>query len=234
MMKPEIEFLKDDLKKKYPSLAEGEGQAKFVNSGVHGGWAKGGAERLPKLLKDVKPTVCVFCFGTCEVGNDEAEKSYAPALKDIIKQLKAANVAAVVVSPPPLSPSRKDAAAARLPGLVEQARKAAVDEAVLFVDAYAVLNAVIEKSGKKKDLTCDGVHLNADGYRAMADALENAWGFGGKLAKAGAPRPKAAPGTGGSEKKVEEAKPESAEQNKDRASIDAIAPADRKAEGPRR
>ncbi|MBL8799947.1 MAG: hypothetical protein JNM56_39055 [Planctomycetia bacterium] len=177
----EFNFLKEDWKKQYPALAEGDTAVKFINGGSGGEQAAGGAKRLKKLLSGTdKPTVCVVCYGTCEL-TFKNEKSFTPAMKEIVKLLKEEGVLVIIVATPPpceLHPKWQywiDGT----PDLVKQARKLAEDESVLFVDAYADLDAFFKKT--KKDFTSDGIHLNKDGYRVMADSLQKAWNAGKPL-----------------------------------------------------
>jgi len=193
---PEINFLIADFKKQYPELAEGEGRVTFNLSGQNGEQAAAGARRLKDLIEKIKPTVCVVGYGTCEV-TFKNEKDYIPAMKDIIKQLSDAKVAVTIVSAPPPSPAKwpqkspwpAEQFVKGLPEVVALARKLAEEEGLPFVDSFAALESAAGTDTKdRKELTIDGIHLNADGYRVMADALQKAWGFGGTLTKSGSPR----------------------------------------------
>lgn len=181
---PEFNFLKEDWKKQYPALAEGETAVKFINGGQGGEQASEGLKRLKKLLTgSEKPTVCVVCYGTCELNakSEVNEKAFTPALKGIVKLLKEEGIVATIVATPPpceLHPKWQywiDGT----PGMVKQGRKVAEEEGVVFAEAYADLDAFFKKT--KKDFTSDGIHLNKDGYRVMADALQKAWGLGKPL-----------------------------------------------------
>lgn len=186
---PEIDFLKADFSKQYPDLADGAGAVRFVKAGISGEQAVQGDARLPHLLKQHKPTVCVVGYGTCEV-TFKNEASYTPAMKSILKQLKDAHVAATIVSAPPPSAANWKQPAQwpvsqfenGLPTMVKAAKQLAEEEGVPFVDSFAALTGVAKGSGK--ELSKDGIHLNADGYRAMTDALQAAWNFGKPLRKA--------------------------------------------------
>jgi lysophospholipase L1-like esterase len=188
---PELAFLSQDFKQKYPGLTKGTDKVTLVASGIGGELAASGAQRLAALIKQHHPTVCVVCYGTCEV-TLKNEKSFTPAMKNIIGQLKAAHVAVTIVSAPPHSPKNWKLAAwpaeqfaTGLPEMVAQARALAAEEGVPFVDAFDALTVANKTKG---ELTSDGIHLNATGYRVMADALQKAWGYGAPLAKPGSPR----------------------------------------------
>jgi lysophospholipase L1-like esterase len=184
--KPEIDFLVEDFKQQYPELADGDGKVKLITSGISGEQAVGGAGRLKGLLDQHKPTVCVVCYGTCEITHKN-EASFTPAMKDIVHQLREAKAAITIVSPPPPSSKnwRQSPPAEQfvngLPKMAAQAKQIAAEEGVPFVDAFTALKTLADKNNK--ELTSDGIHLNRDGYRAMADALQQTWEFGNPLAK---------------------------------------------------
>jgi len=191
--KPEIDFLVEDFKKQYPELADGDGKVKLITAGRSGEQAVDGTGRLKGLLDQHRPTVCVVCYGTCEV-TFKNERSFTPAMKDIVHQLKAASVAITIVSAPPpsvknwhQSPWSAEQFVNGLPQMAAQAKQIAAEEGVSFVDAFVALKMFADKNNK--ELTADGIHLNKDGYRVMADALQQTWGFGKPLAKPNSPRP---------------------------------------------
>jgi lysophospholipase L1-like esterase len=190
--KPELDFLMEDFQRQYPSLADGDDRVQLIRSGFNGEQAESGAERLTDLLDQHHPTVCVICYGTCEV-TFKNEQSFTPAMQAIIRELKAAKVAVTVVSAPPPSPATwkpspwpAEQFVKGLPAMVAQARSIAAREGVPFVDAFTAITTAAEKNNQ--ELTTDGIHLNVEGYRVMADALQKTWGFGKPLAKSGAKR----------------------------------------------
>jgi len=76
--------------------------------------------------------------------------------------------------------------------MAAEARKVAQEEGVGFADCFTPLLAMEDKH--EVDFTTDGLHPNrAVGARTMADALQDAWGFGLPLAGEGTARRKAWP-----------------------------------------
>ncbi len=178
---PLIAYLTADIKEKYPELLEGEDRVQFIIAGIGGEQAFEGLKRLPELLEQHKPTVCVVNYGTCEV-TFENQQAYLPAMEKILSTLKAAGTAATIVSPPPCSPANWKSAdwpasqfTAGLPAMAKQARKLAKRENLLFADAFKALSK--HNKGDGAELTTDGIHLNAAGYRRLADALQETWGY---------------------------------------------------------
>ena len=82
---PEMDFLVEDFRKQYPALADGDGKVKLVTAGIGGEQAVAGAKRLKALLAKQKPTVCVVCYGTCEV-TFKNEKSFIRAFRSWVGQ----------------------------------------------------------------------------------------------------------------------------------------------------
>ncbi len=182
---PEIECLVEGLRSRYPELANGEDKVRFVLSGLNGNQADNGAQRLGAVLAEFKPTVCVICYGTCEVTFGR-EPTFLPAMRDILGQLRRAGVAITIVSPPPASARNWRQAnwpaeqfVRGLPVMAAAAKQQAAEASVPFANAFAALRAAAEADGE--EWTTDGIHLNANGYRVMADALQEAWGFGRPL-----------------------------------------------------
>lgn len=183
---PLVDYLKSDIQTYYPQLLRGENPIKFITSGVNGEQAFEGLNRLPELLQTHKPTLCVVNYGTCEV-TFKNEGSYIPAMKEIIRELKNHGVTVTVVSPPPCSPSNWEQGdnwpasqfVRGLPVMAKRAGKIAKREEVVFADAFKAMGKHILET--KDELTTDGIHLNDKGYRVMADAIQEAWGYGQSL-----------------------------------------------------
>jgi lysophospholipase L1-like esterase len=177
---PEFEFLRTSLDQSHPELARGDGAVRFIREGTPGWQAWQGLEKLGEYLAKNKPTVCVIGYGTCEV-TFQNQKSYVPAMKAIVKQLRDAGVAVTIVAPPPPSPRnwKQSFPVAMfeqgLPEMGRLARQIAEQEGIPFVDTQAAFAPLVKEG---REFTTDGIHLNSDGYRVMADALLECWSGG--------------------------------------------------------
>lgn len=188
-MQVELDALVDDWRTRYPELV---GSVTLHKFGVGGEPASEAVRRVKGLLGQFKPTVCVICYGTCEMTFPE-QSGYPAALTDIVRQLEEGGARVTVVAPPPVSAANWQQPPAfvaekftqGLRVLAGQARQVAAQEGAVFVDAHGALDQAMDAG---IEFTVDGVHLNADGYRVMADALQAAWGFGAPLRPAGPPR----------------------------------------------
>jgi len=175
---PEVEFIKKDLVQHHSGLGTGDGAVAFSNVGTGGWQAWQGLEKLKDYLAANKPTVCVIGYGTCEV-TFQNQKSYVPAMKALVKQLREAGVAMTIVAPPPPSPGnwKQSFPVAQfvqgLPEMGKLARQVAEEEKIPFVDTQAAFAPLVKA---RQEFTTDGIHLNSAGYRVMADALLECWG----------------------------------------------------------
>jgi acyl-CoA thioesterase I len=184
----------DDIAKNYPELIEGPKPAfgargwgtpalKFVNGGVQGDTAGGGLSRLPKLISEHKPTVCVVCFGMNDRYKDR--KNYAANMRAIVKKLKEENIAVTLLTSPSVCSLKKAELQPFVATLAEMAKEVqtiAAEENVGYADCYTPTRKILEED--KRDFTWgDGIHPNEEGHRVMANALQAAWNFKKPLAK---------------------------------------------------
>ena len=143
----------------------GDARAGFDN-------AAKGYERLVTLTKEVKPTVIVFCYGLNESfdgvkGLDRFRKGYTKLLDD----LAGTKARIVLMTPIPLedSPNAKPAAErnAMLATYCDVIRTLAKERTAELVDLYAAF----DRRRSPQEMTENGIHLNANGYKAIASVL---------------------------------------------------------------
>jgi len=200
--------IEEDLAREYPGLASrgGAGRVRVVNAGQAGATVADVLGRLPALLAEYRPTVSVVCLGTNDRYRDRA--AFAAGMSSLVQTLQAASVAVTLVTPPsPCVRGRPEleGEAAVLAEMAEEIRRVAREKGAVLADAFAATKRQAEDSGR--DLSWgDGIHPDDAGDRAIADAIQAAWGLGRPLAGpgragAGAPRP-AAPARPSAEKTV--------------------------------
>lgn len=184
--KDEVKFLKADIRKRYPELLEGPDSVTFILAGKGGEQAFEGLKRLPELIETHKPTICVVQYGTCEITFDNPD-SLVPNLKEIIGMLRKADVRITLVSNPPVilatyKGKKGPRFAEWLPVMAQKSKEVATEESLPFADSFNTLWNYYQETDVP--LAWDGIHLNQLGYRLMADALQQAWGYGKPLAPA--------------------------------------------------
>jgi len=169
--------LEDDLDDKYEGLAK---KIRLVNAGVVGDSAARAAARVDALIAQKRPTAAVVCFGLNDSYRDP--HGYRSAVRAIITKLQDANVGVTVLTPPYIDASRAGELGERsraLDEMVGQLKRVAAEKGVTYADCYTPMKRAAQ-GGAALDWG-DGIHPAKRGKRMMADALQEAWGFGGPL-----------------------------------------------------
>ncbi len=145
-----------EAKLSYPAQLSRLLARKVVNAGVSGEVSAEGARRLPDLLDRYEPDLLILCHG----GNDLLRKLDRQALRDNLQRMyEAANqrgIAVVMIAVPQ-------------PNLL-------VNDADLYQQLAKELNIPLleETLGdlmKEKEFKSDAIHLNAQGYRKLAESV---------------------------------------------------------------
>ena len=140
----------------YPSQLKRMIARNVINAGVSGEVSAEGARRLPALLDEHEPDLVVICHG----GNDLLQKLDRQQLKDNLRRMfEAANqrgIPVVMIAVP-------------RPGLL-------LSDADIYAELGEELNIplvedVIGTLLSAREFKSDQVHLNAAGYRKLAEAV---------------------------------------------------------------
>ncbi|MCW5589179.1 MAG: hypothetical protein KIT27_05895 [Legionellales bacterium] len=140
----------------YPNVLSRLTKYKVINAGVPGDTTADGLKRLPEALEKNKPALVILCLG----GNDMLRKVPAIQISDnlfkLISLIKNAHAQVVVlaVPQPKISMDPPDFYA-------EIAKEQQVP----------VLEDLISNLFKQRHLKSDTIHLNAEGYRLLAEGL---------------------------------------------------------------
>jgi lysophospholipase L1-like esterase len=161
-----------------------EGNFTFLNAGIGGDTANGGAGRFQRHVLDEKPTAVTIDFGMNDGGygafNPQANKVYAEKTAAMLDAAKKANVRVALVSPNAIDQryggggmkylETQKEFYAPLKGIAEK-------HEVPFVDQYAVTRTTLEKmqaddpKGMKVKPFPDAVHTNGQGGILMAHTI---------------------------------------------------------------
>jgi lysophospholipase L1-like esterase len=185
-----IVFLGDSITEQYQYSTDIElylttrfpgGEWTFLNSGIGGDTATGGARRFAKHILAEKPTALTIDFGMNDGGyggfNPGPAKNYIDRTEDMLKAAKKANVRVALISPNAVEVRAKPQLKTYLETqqkFYAPLRQLAEKYNVPFVDQYAVTRKVLEKIAADKANVHpfpDGVHTNGPGGLLMAHTI---------------------------------------------------------------
>ncbi|MEE1610921.1 SGNH/GDSL hydrolase family protein [Microvirga sp. CF3016] len=152
------------------------GALPVLNAGFSGIWTEALEPRVPLLLNSAEPSIAVLLVGTNDAKKDCTETALdevAEHFERIVGHFGDAQVPVVVLTPPPIEPSRRltsfyspDAVAS----LSRRILRIAEGRAAGIVDLQ---NAFADENGAAREgMTTDGVHLSAQAYRLLRESLE--------------------------------------------------------------
>ncbi len=154
----------------------------FLNAGIGGDTATGGAGRFQSQVLDEKPTVVTINFGMNDGGygafNEAGNKRYVENTDKMLKMSKDAGVRVVLMSPNAVDPRRAE----RFKLYLETQKQfyaplkdLAAQNGAVFVDQYAITRTSLEKmAADKADQAVpfpDGFHTGPSGGLFMAHAI---------------------------------------------------------------
>jgi lysophospholipase L1-like esterase len=142
----------------YPAvLAELSGR-QVVNAGVPGEQSGAGRERLPGVLDRYRPQLLLLCHGGNDLLRKKNETALADNLRDMINEARDRGIPVVLIGVPRPKLLFMEAA----PLYAELAEE-------LAVPYEADILPMLESD---QDYKSDAIHLNAEGYRLLAVALQ--------------------------------------------------------------
>jgi lysophospholipase L1-like esterase len=140
----------------YPSVLADLTGLRVVNAGVPGEKTAGGRKRLPRVLAAVEPDLMLLLEG----GNDILRSVRRDATRDnlaaMVEMAVEAGVAVVLIGVPD--------------------RLVFADSAAFYRDVAEQYGLVFDEDSlagllRDQDLKSDAIHLNAEGYRRLAEAI---------------------------------------------------------------
>lgn len=160
------------------------GNMTFINAGIGGDTANGGAGRFQSHVLDEKPTAVTINFGMNDGGygkfNPAANKVFVEKTEAMLKMAKDAGVRVAVCSPNAVDPRNKSNGAEYVETQKQfyaPLKEVAAKYGFPFADQYAVTRAAQEKmkaddpAAKKAVPYYDGFHTSPPGGLLMAHAI---------------------------------------------------------------
>jgi lysophospholipase L1-like esterase len=142
-----------------------------------------GFKQLRDQVLAARPTVIVVAYGATEsYAGDAGLKQFEAGYRTLLDSLGESQARFVLLSPlpveklgAPLPDPTEDNARRKQYG--EVVRTLAAEKGARFVDLFALLEPAMQASSPDRRLTDNGIHLNAEGYRAAAHALAQGLGW---------------------------------------------------------
>lgn len=186
-----VMFLGDSITEQYQYSSEIERylatrfpawKLSFMNAGIGGDTATGGANRFQKHVLDEKPTIVTINFGMNDGGyggfDPNRHKPYVENTTKMLDMAKAAGVRAVLISPNAVDWRKNEGRKVYLETQKQfyaPLKEIAAKFSVPFVDQYATTRTILEKLEADKAATVDpfpdSVHTDSDGGLLMAYAI---------------------------------------------------------------
>jgi lysophospholipase L1-like esterase len=154
----------------------------FLNAGIGGDTANGGANRFQRHVLDEKPTAVTIDFGMNDGGygafNEQKNAVYVKKTNEMLEAAKKAGVRVALISPNAVDWRKKENLKVYLETQKQfyaPLKEIAQAHGAPFVDQYAVTRAVLEKlvseDAKAVQPFPDGVHTSAAGGLLMAHTI---------------------------------------------------------------
>jgi len=140
----------------YPVALEELSGRRVINAGISGETTAEGVERLPKLLKKHNPALVIVFEGGNDVLRNLPKAETKSNLAKMINASKAHGAQVILVAVP-----EKSLFSSAAPWYEELAEEHDVP----------LQKSIVAKLLKRPKLKSDGVHFNAAGYRALAEAI---------------------------------------------------------------
>lgn len=154
----------------------------FLNAGIGGDTANGGAGRFQRTVLDDKPTVVTINFGMNDAGygafNANANKVYVEKTTAMLDMAKKAGVRVALISPNAVDRRKNPNFKLYLETQKQfyaPLKEIAEKNGATFVDQYAVTRAAVEKLETENKTTIvpyyDGFHTSSSGGMLMAHSI---------------------------------------------------------------
>lgn len=145
-----------DVSESYPEVLEKLVGRKVVNAGVSGERSDGGVARLPQVLSRERPTWVVLCHGGNDMLWKQPDDMTARNLREMVRLAQDSGARVVLLGVP-------------RPGVVLRTADFYADvarETGVVYDGKRLTSLLAKPS-----LKSDPIHLNADGYRKLAERV---------------------------------------------------------------
>jgi acyl-CoA thioesterase I len=140
----------------YPAVLERLLGRQVVNAGVPGETSAEGLERLPGVLAEVQPSLVILCHGGEDMTQGLDAGQLIANLQAMVRIIRGANAEVFLIAVPPPAPYFQPAS------FYNQIAR----DMEVSIEVYTLSNVL-----SRKEMRSEGIHPNAKGYAALAEAL---------------------------------------------------------------
>ena len=141
--------------------------ASIANRGVRGSSTDRILQRMQSIFS-ITPETAFIMVGVNDLGRGNEPGAVLENYVSIVEQLQARGINVIIQSTLECSRDRGDDLLARVRELNKLLSSFAAQSGITFIDLNAVMS---DEDGLKRELTYDGLHLNAKGYSLWVEAL---------------------------------------------------------------
>jgi lysophospholipase L1-like esterase len=143
--------------KSYPDVLQRLSGRRVINAGVSGEVSAQGRKRLPVLLDELKPQLLILCHGGNDILRQLPKQDAEENLRAMIEAARERNIDVVLIGVPEFALLLPDS---------EPYYERLADEFQLPFDGD-----ILPELETRREYKADPIHLNADGYRLLAEAV---------------------------------------------------------------
>jgi acyl-CoA thioesterase-1 len=139
-----------------------------IGRGMSGEVAQGAADRMKREVEEVKPDLLIWQVGTNDALGHVALDNFKNCLKKTLAWLKLQHIDVVLINPQYGDVLIKDAYYEEVVAAIADIAR---ESQVLLVDRFDAMRKLQRASGDRFYLSTDNLHMNDEGYRALAQQL---------------------------------------------------------------
>ena len=137
-----------------------------IGHGLSGEVAQGAADRMKREVEDAKPDLVIWQVGTNDALRHVAIDGFKNCLKKTLVWLKEQNVDVILINPQYSDTLAQDAFYKDVVAAIDAVAR---EQQVIVVDRFEAMHSLQRQQGAQFDLSSDGLHMNDEGYRHLAE-----------------------------------------------------------------
>ena len=137
-----------------------------IGHGLSGEVAQGAADRMKREVEDAKPDLVIWQVGTNDALRHVAIDGFKNCLKKTLVWLKEQNVDVILINPQYSNALVQDAFYKDVVAAIDAVAR---EQQVIIVDRFEAMHSLQRQRGAQFDLSSDGLHMNDEGYRHLAE-----------------------------------------------------------------